>query len=65
MYAYLFTVAGLILFFEGIPYLATPHQLKKWLEWVVSTRTPHLRLLGAGLMVVGLAMVYWGRNHGG
>jgi len=62
---YLFTVAGLICFFEGLPYLATPDKLKLWLQKICCMKTNHLRLLGGILMAAGLLFVYWGRQHGG
>ena len=65
MYAYIFTVVGLICFMEGIPYLATPEHVKKWLQWVLSVSDSSLRFLGGALMVVGLLLVYLGRRHGG
>jgi hypothetical protein len=65
MYAYIFTVLGLICFIEGIPYLATPEHVKKWLQWVLSVSDSSLRFLGGALMVVGLILVYLGRKHGG
>lgn len=65
MYAYILTVMGLICFLEGIPYLATPEHLKKWLQWVLTVSDSSLRLLGGVLMVMGLLLVYLGRKHGG
>ena len=65
MHAYILTVLGLICFIEGIPYLATPEHVKKWLQWVLSTSDSSLRFLGGALMVVGLLLVYLGRKHGG
>ncbi len=65
MYAYLLTVLGLVCFMEGLPYLATPEQVKKWLQWILSASNHSLRLLGAALMVMGLLLVYLGRGHGG
>jgi len=65
MYAYIFTVLGLICFIEGIPYLATPEHVKKWLQWVLSVSDSSLRFLGGALMVIGLLLVYLGRKHGG
>ncbi len=62
---YLLTVAGLICFFEGLPYLASPQQLKNWLQKISNLPTPYLRTLGATLMLVGLACVYFGRRYGG
>ena len=65
MHAYLLTVLGLICFVEGLPYLATPKQVRKWLNWVLAAPNHSLRILGAALMVVGLLLVYLGRRHGG
>lgn len=62
---YLFTVAGLIFFFEGLPYLASPDQLKNWLQKICCLQSRHLRILGGLLMAAGLLFVYWGRRHGG
>ena len=62
---YFVTVLGLICFFEGLPYLASPELLKEWMLKVSTMESKHLRLLGAGLMILGLLLVYWGRHHGG
>jgi hypothetical protein len=65
MHPYLFTVIGLICFLEGLPYLASPGQVKKWLNWILSASTLSLRIMGAAIMVVGLLLVYLGRKNGG
>ena len=65
MHAYMLTVLGLICFVEGLPYLATPLQVRKWLNWLLSASNSHLRILGGALMVMGLLLVYLGRKHGG
>ena len=65
MHAYILTVLGLICFIEGLPYLATPEHVRKWLKWLLSVSNYSLRILGAVLMVVGLLLVYLGRRHGG
>lgn len=62
---YLLTVLGLICFFEGLPYLASPELLKEWMLKVITMESRHLRLLGGSLMVLGLLLVYWGRRHAG
>ena len=65
MQYYILTVLGLICFVEGLPYLATPEYVKKWLNWLLTVSNPFLRILGAALMVVGLFLVYLGRKYGG
>ena len=65
MQAYVLTVLGLICFLEGLPYLATPDRVRKWLNWLLSSSNSSLRMLGAALMIAGLLLVYLGRRHGG
>ncbi len=65
MQGYLITVVGLICFPEGLPYLATPEHVKKWLQWLLAAKPRQMRMLGGALMVGGLLLVYWGRRHGG
>jgi len=62
---YFITVVGLICFLEGLPYLASPTQLKRLMAQISCMPDRPMRLLGAVLMIVGLLCVYWGRNHGG
>jgi uncharacterized protein YjeT (DUF2065 family) len=62
---YLLTVLGLICFFEGLPYLASPEWVKAWLLKLCSLPNRHLRIIGGSLMVLGLLFVYWGKHHGG
>jgi uncharacterized protein len=63
--AYFLTVLGLLCFVEGLPYLAFPEQLRKWLRQVSLLPGQKLRVIGAGLMVLGLALVYLGQRYGG
>lgn len=62
---YFLTVLGLICFFEGLPYLAFPGQIKAWLEKLIAMESTQLRVIGGAMMVAGLVLVYWGRRHGG
>lgn len=62
---YWFTVVGLICFFEGLPYLAMPERWKRLTLTIIATESRLLRVFGGILMVLGLLLVYWGRNHGG
>ena len=65
MYAYMLTVVGLICFLEGLPYLAAPDKVRKWIKWLLSSSNSSIRALGAALMILGLLLVYLGRKHGG
>ncbi|MCU0571517.1 MAG: DUF2065 domain-containing protein [Syntrophobacteraceae bacterium] len=60
--SYWLTVIGLICFFEGLPYMAAPDQLKGWLRMLLDMESRHLRALGAAMMVLGLLLVYWGQH---
>lgn len=60
--SYWLTVIGLICFFEGLPYMAAPDQLKGWLRMLLDMESRHLRVLGAAMMVLGLVLIYWGRH---
>ncbi len=62
---HLITLAGLICFFEGLPYAVLPEHLKAWFRSAQKLPSRRLRALGFSLMLVGLAFVYWGRKHGG
>ncbi len=62
---YVLTVLGLLCFIEGLPYFAFPEQLKRWLQQVSTLPGGQLRVFGGVLMVLGLALVYLGRHHGG
>jgi uncharacterized protein len=61
--SYFLTVLGLICFFEGLPYMAVPDQLKNWLRKLITMESKDLRIIGALLMILGLALVYWGRHE--
>lgn len=62
---YVCTVFGLVCFLEGLPYLASPGQARRCLQWLLAAPDSTLRLIGGALMVMGLLLVYWGRGHGG
>ncbi len=58
------TAVGLLFFLEGLPYLAFPERMKKWLEEILRLPSAQLRVLGAVLMVLGLLLVFFGRRYG-
>ncbi len=55
-------VIGMVMIVEGTPYFIFPEQVKSWLHKIIETPDATLRRIGLGLMVVGLVLVYIGRN---
>jgi len=60
---YFLTVIGLICFFEGLPYFASPEKLKQFMARMIRVPDRALRILGGAMMVLGLLLVYWGRHY--
>jgi len=58
------TALGLVCFLEGLPYFAFPETLKWWLRKIPEIPEGRLRLLGGLLMILGLALVYMGKQFG-
>ena len=57
----LFLIAlGLMMIFEGIPYFCFPDELKQLARKLPELENSVLRLIGVGLMLLGLAVVYIG-----
>ncbi len=59
---YFLCVIGMVMIVEGLPYFAFPDKMKPWLQKLMAVPDRSLRRMGFGLMVVGLLLVYWGRN---
>ncbi len=57
---YFLTVLGMVMIVEGLPYFAFPDKMKPWLQKLIETPDRSLRGLGFGLMVAGLALIYFG-----
>jgi uncharacterized protein YjeT (DUF2065 family) len=55
---------GLVMIVEGLPYFASPPWVKSWMERIQTMPDDLLRRLGLGLMVGGLALVYFGKLGG-
>ena len=55
-------VLGMVMIIEGLPYFVAPEKMKYWVQKVVATPDSSLRRLGLVLMMVGLALVYFGRS---
>ncbi len=53
-------VIGMVLIVEGLPYFASPGQMKNWITLIAATPEGHLRKVGLALMALGLWLVYMG-----
>ena len=54
-------VIGMVMIVEGLPYFAFPEKMKYWIQKIAGTPAGSLRRFGLVLMVLGLALVYFGR----
>ncbi|MBI9088529.1 MAG: DUF2065 domain-containing protein [Desulfobacterium sp.] len=57
-------VMGMVMIVEGLPYFAFPARMKEMIQVVVTLPDGSLRRFGCMLMVLGLGIVYLGRNLG-
>jgi len=55
---------GMVMIVEGLPYFAFPARMKEMIQVVVTLPDGALRRFGCMLMVLGLGIVYLGRNLG-
>ena len=56
------SVIGMVMIIEGLPYFAFPEKMKVWIYKVLELPVGTLRRFGLTLMVVGLALVYIGKQ---
>ncbi len=55
-------VIGMVMIIEGVPYFAFPEKMKGWIYKVLEMPEGTLRRFGLSLMLIGLLLVYFGRN---
>jgi uncharacterized protein len=55
-------VIGMVMIIEGLPYFAIPEKMKAWVQKMVQVPEGQLRRFGLTLMIVGLWLVYLGKN---
>ena len=53
---------GLMMVFEGIPYFCAPSQVKVFAQKIGEIPDQVLRIIGFGLMLLGLTVLYFGRS---
>jgi len=62
--AFLIYIIGVIMIIEGIPWFLSPDKLKNWLSQLIETPEEILRVIGFGLMIFGLLLVYISKQMG-
>jgi len=58
------TLIGLVLIFEGLPYVASPETMQRWLKLLSETSPNNLRNNGLLAIAVGLFLCYIGQRSG-
>lgn len=59
---FIFSVLGLVLVIEGLPYFAFPGRVKEWALMIQEIPERGLRVMGLISMLGGLILVYVGRR---
>lgn len=60
----LFLLLGMILILEGIPYVASPETMRRWLLKISEQKAETLRMLGLLSMSSGLAICWFVQRSG-
>jgi len=60
----LFLLVGVVLILEGIPYVAFPESMRRWLKKISEMRAENLRILGLFSMVSGLCLCWFIQRSG-
>jgi uncharacterized protein YjeT (DUF2065 family) len=60
----LITLVGLILVLEGLPYVASPEAMQRWLQQVTEMRPESLRFMGVFAMAVGFFLCFVAQKSG-
>lgn len=58
------TLIGLIFIFEGLPYVASPEGMQRWLKQLLEMRPERLRFMGILSMGFGLFLCYIAQKTG-
>lgn len=59
---FLVTLIGLILVLEGLPYVASPESMQRWLQQIVQMAPGQLRRVGLVAMILGFFLCYLGQR---
>lgn len=52
----LVTLIGLVLVLEGLPYVASPESMQRWLRQILELEPAQLRRIGLAAMAVGFML---------
>ena len=61
---YLITLIGLVLILEGLPYVASPEAMQKWLHQLTRVPPSQLRIMGLVAMAAGFLILLFARRSG-
>ncbi|MDH3329514.1 MAG: DUF2065 domain-containing protein [Desulfobulbaceae bacterium] len=60
----LITLIGLILVLEGLPYVASPEAMQRWLRQLLELEPSQLRMIGFIAMIAGFIILFFARGSG-
>ena len=60
----LLTLIGLVFILEGLPYVASPEAMQRWLKQLLEMRPGQLRLMGIIAMGFGFFLCYLTQQSG-
>lgn len=60
----LVTLIGLILVLEGLPYVAAPEAMQRWLRQLLELEPAQLRMMGIIAMIAGFIILLFARRSG-
>lgn len=60
----LITLIGLILVLEGLPYVAAPEAMQRWLQQLLELKPSQLRMMGVIAMAAGFIILFLARRNG-
>ncbi|OQX14397.1 MAG: hypothetical protein BWK76_14725 [Desulfobulbaceae bacterium A2] len=56
------SLLGLILIFEGLPYIVFPEAMRRWLRMLLELPAEQLRWFGLVFLVLGLGLCFLGQR---
>lgn len=60
----LVSLIGLVLILEGLPYVASPEGMQRWLQHLIEMHPGGLRVMGIMAMAIGFLLCYIGQRTG-